>query len=98
MQSCLQTTKKSATFFLSVSGHLKVQCFKPLSPFSHFSIDLMDRANSRFRIMIMLFMMGFCVVGSVYAIAQGKKSAAAHTNSVHQQNTERYARLKDKEK
>ena len=58
----------------------------------------MDKANSRFRIGLMCVMMLFCMAGSVWAISQGKKSAAAHINSVQQQNRDRYARLKEQNK
>ena len=58
----------------------------------------MDKANSRFRIALMVAMMLFCVAGSVYAISEGKKDAAAHIHSVQQQNRDRYARLKEQNK
>ena len=57
----------------------------------------MDKANSRFRIMLMGAMILFCLAGSAYAIAEGKKDAKAHINSVHQQNRDRYARLREQD-
>lgn len=51
----------------------------------------MEKATSRFRIGLMFFMMGFCALGSVYAIIQGKRDKAAHI-SVAKMNRERHAK------
>lgn len=61
-------------------------------------MDTLDKANSRFRIGIMVVMMVFCAAGSAVAIAHGKREADARINTVYQQNKDRYARLKDKDK
>ena len=42
-------------------------------------------------------MMGFCILGSAYAIMLGKRDKALHVNSVAQQNAERHARVRAKE-
>ena len=49
----------------------------------------MEKANSRFRIGIMFVMMGFSLVGSVYAVMQGKREAREHL-SISQKNRERH--------
>ncbi len=57
----------------------------------------MEKATSRFRIGLMFTMMGFCILGSAYAIMLGKRDKALHVNSVAQQNAERHARVRAKE-
>ena len=54
------------------------------------SYVMMEKANSRFRIFLMVFMMVFCLTGSLYSISQGKKAAKDHVNTIAQQNQERY--------
>ena len=60
------------------------------------SMETMDKANSRFRIGMMVAMMVFCAVGSAVAIARGKRDAKSHINTVYQQNKDRYAKDKNK--
>lgn len=50
----------------------------------------MDKANSRFRVGLMVVMMIFCAVGSIYSIRKGKEAAVSHTDSLHKQNKQRY--------
>ena len=50
----------------------------------------MDKANSRFRVGLMVVMMTFCAVGSIYSIRKGKEAAVSHTDSLHDQNKQRY--------
>lgn len=65
--------------------------------YSH-SIDVMEKATSRFRIGLMFTMMGLTVVGSVIAISLGKKDRAARVNSLPQRNRERHAKVKNEDK
>ena len=55
------------------------------------SVELMDKANSRFRIMLMFGMMSFCVLGSVVAIRSGRESVKSHEGSLYTKNRDRYA-------
>ena len=59
-----------------------------------YSIERMEKANSRFRIGFMFFMMSFCVAGSLYAISMGKRDRANQVNSITQQNRDRHAKAK----
>eukprot|EP00731_Ephydatia_muelleri_P026388 Em0018g488a len=55
------------------------------------SYETMDKANSRFRIMLMFGMMSFCVLGSVAAIRTGKENVRSHEGSLYTKNRDRYA-------
>lgn len=61
-------------------------------PVSEVSVGMMDTANSRFRIALMFTMMGLTVLGSIWAVAAGKRDKAAHVNSLAQRNKERRAK------
>ena len=43
-----------------------------------FSVDVMDKATSRFRIGLMFGVMGLAILGSIAAIVSGKKERAEH--------------------
>jgi len=59
-------------------------------------METLDKANSRFRIGIMVTMMVFCAAGSAVAISQGRRDAHAHVNTVYQQNRDRHARSQNR--
>ena len=55
------------------------------------SYDTMEKANSRFRIMLMFGMMSFSILGSVVAIRAGRENVKAHKGSLYAKNHVRYA-------
>lgn len=58
------------------------------------SYELMDKANSRFRIGLSVTVMVWCFLGSVYSIMKGKEAAAENRDSIYQKNRERHSRAK----
>ena len=59
--------------------------------FISYSPEAMDRVNSRFRIGLMAVMMLFTLGVSIFAIKQGRKEKAAHSNEmVYAKNRSRY--------
>ena len=61
--------------------------------FFYYSLEKMDKANSRFRIGIMFVMMAFSIAGSGYAVFQGKRDAKEHL-SLSQKNRDRHQNAK----
>ena len=58
-----------------------------------YSIEKMDKANSRFRIGIMFAMMALSIAGSGYAVFSGKRDAKQHL-TISQRNRDRHEKAK----
>ena len=59
-------------------------------PMLFYSPEAMDKANSRFRIGLMMSTMVFTLLGCVAAIRQGRKESQDSNNMVHSRNLNRY--------
>lgn len=76
---------------------MKCECsYDFLLHFPFYSIEKMEKANSKFRIGLMFGMMAFSLIGSAYAVMLGKRDVREHM-TIAKKNSERYRNAEKKQ-